>query len=140
MLIDKLYADYWIDGNQYGLIDNVLVILDGSGRDMGTTYHLLNNVIIPNFQKKRILVAINQADIAMKGRHWNYAENKPDKELEWFLDEKAESVKKRLYDSTGVRVAKPVCFLQNMDIMWKSYWMLLSMVSPRKDASWYHEA
>lgn len=35
---------------------------------MGTTYRLLNEVIVPNFQKERILVAINQADMAMKGR------------------------------------------------------------------------
>ena len=48
----------------------VLVIIEGSNRDMGTTYQLLNEVVIPNIQSDRILVAINQADFAMKGRHW----------------------------------------------------------------------
>ena len=48
------------------LIDLVLVILDGSTRDLGTSYELINQVIIPNLGKnkeKRILVAINQADV-----------------------------------------------------------------------------
>ena len=42
-LVDLLYEDYYMDDNWYGLIDTVLVILDGSGRDMGTTYSLLND-------------------------------------------------------------------------------------------------
>lgn len=31
--------------------------------------------------KKRLLVAINQADTAMKGRHWDYDKNEPKPEL-----------------------------------------------------------
>lgn len=54
----------------------VIVIIEGGNRDMGTTYTLLNEVIIPNFQRDRILVAINQADFTMKGHHWNYYINK----------------------------------------------------------------
>lgn len=65
----------------------VLVILDGSSRDLGTSYELINSVIIPNIgenPEKRILIAINQADVAMKGKYWNEKENKPEKELEDF--------------------------------------------------------
>ncbi|WP_253850390.1 GTPase family protein [Moraxella nonliquefaciens] len=42
------------------LIDMVLVILDGGSRDLGTSYELINNVIIPNLgqDKSRLLVAI----------------------------------------------------------------------------------
>ena len=50
-LIDMLYATYQMNGRTYGLIDIVLVLIDGSSRDMGTVYQLINNVIIPNFQK-----------------------------------------------------------------------------------------
>ena len=81
-----------LDENNNLLIDLVLVILDGSTRDLGTSYELINNVIIPNLgenKKDRILVAINQADAAMKGRHWDYNTNKPDGELEKFLEENA---------------------------------------------------
>ena len=46
-------------------IDLVLVILDGSSRDMGTSFELINQTIIPNLgesPEKRLLIAINQAD------------------------------------------------------------------------------
>ena len=109
-LVDLLYKDYCLDNNRYGLIDIVLVILDGSSRDMGTTYRLLNEVITPNFQIDRVLVAINQADVAMKGKHWNEKMNCPDNVLMVFLEEKADSVQNRLIEATGIRVIKPVSF------------------------------
>ena len=88
------------------LIDLVLVILDGSSRDMGTSFELISNVIVPNLgeDKSRILVAINQADMAMKGRGWNREDNRPEPELERFLNEKVESVRRRIKESTGVDV------------------------------------
>ena len=70
-MVDLLYKTYCIDGIQYGFIDMVMVIIEGANRDMGTTYTLLNEVIVPNIQKDRIFVVINQADVAMKGRHWD---------------------------------------------------------------------
>jgi predicted GTPase len=89
------------------LIDLVLVILDGSTRDLGTSYELINQVIIPNLgedKENRILVAINQADVAMKGRYWNYVENKPEPPLVKFLEEKVASVQRRIKEGTGVNV------------------------------------
>lgn len=93
------------DGN--ALIDLVLVILDGGSRNMGTDYELINNVIIPNLgpeKERRILVAINQADMAMKGRNWDYKKNEPDEQFKEFLDNKAASVRDRIYEATGLRV------------------------------------
>ena len=109
-LIDLLYKEYYLDDKRYGWIDMVLVILDGSGRDMGTTYRLLNEVIAPNFQMERVLVAINQADMAMKGRHWNESLNCPDSVLLNFLEKKVDSVCTRLFETTGVRLSKPVFY------------------------------
>ena len=89
------------------LIDLVLVILDGSSRDLSISYEIINNVIIPNLgenKKNRILVAINQADMAMKGRNWNYKENKPEPELVKFLEEKVKSVSKRIKEATGLDI------------------------------------
>nr|WP_325238120.1 CFI-box-CTERM domain-containing protein [uncultured Oscillibacter sp.] len=89
------------------LIDLVLVILDGSTRDLGTSYDLINHVIVPNLgedKKNRILVAINQCDVAMKGRYWNAEESKPKPPLVKFLEEKALSVKTRIKEGTGVDV------------------------------------
>ena len=100
------------DENGNLLIDLVLVILDGGSRDLGTSYDLINNVIIPNLgeeRDKRILVAINQADVAMKGKYWNYEEHRPEPRLEEFLAQKAESVKNRIFEATGVSV-EPICY------------------------------
>ena len=98
------------DGN--ALIDLVLVILDGGTKDLGTSYELINSVIIPNLgdnKEQRILVAINQCDMAMKGKHWDSAHNRPDAVLTEFLDEKAESVRRRIREGTGVDV-QPVYY------------------------------
>ncbi len=88
------------------LIDLVLVILDGSSRDLGTSYELINKVIIPNLgeDKSRLLISINQADVAMKGRYWDNETNQPEPELVKFLDEKVASTKKRIYEATNVNV------------------------------------
>ena len=96
-----------LDKNGNPLIDLVLVILDGGSRDLGTSYELINQVIIPNLgenAKDRILIAINQADVAMKGRYWDFENNKPEQKLIEFLEEKAKSVKDRVKEATGVDV------------------------------------
>ncbi len=96
-----------LDENEKPLIDLVLVILDGGSRDLGTSYELINSVIIPNLgenAKERILIAINQADVAMKGRYWDFENNKPEPKLVKFLEEKVESVKKRVREATGVDI------------------------------------
>ena len=80
------------------------------GRDLGTTYKLLNEVIVPNIQTDRILIAINQADVAMKGRHWNETWDCPDNVLHEFLEQKAASVQSRIREATGVNVVKPVYY------------------------------
>lgn len=103
-IIDKLAA---VDENGDALIDLVLVILDGGSRDLGTSYELINNVIIPNLgedKESRILVAINQADMAMKGRNWDYDKNEPNEVLKEFLEDKVRSVKNRVYEATGVEI------------------------------------
>lgn len=88
------------------LIDMVLVILDGGSRDLGTSYELINNVIIPNLgkDKGRLLVAINKADNAMSGRHWDFEKSEPQPKLIDFLDEKVNSTKTRIKEATGVDV------------------------------------
>ena len=96
-----------LDENKKPLIDLVLVILDGGSRDLGTSYELINSVIIPNLgenAKDRILIAINQADVAMKGRYWDFENNKPEPKLKSFLEDKVESVKKRVKETTGVDI------------------------------------
>ncbi|WP_455099982.1 GTPase family protein [Peptostreptococcus stomatis] len=109
-MINLLYKTYTVDDMDYGFIDMVLIIIEGINRDMGTTYTLLNEVIVPNIQNDRIFVLINQADVAMKGRHWNYSSNTPDSQLLNFLDEQAYSIQKRVREATGISIMKPVYY------------------------------
>lgn len=101
------------DEEQNPLIDMVIVILDASSKDLGTSYDLINKILIPclgeDESKKRILIALNQSDIAMKGTHWNAEMNEPDEVLKEFLHKKAESVQKRIKEGTGLDI-KPICY------------------------------
>ena len=102
LLIQKLS-----ESNEAGekLIDVVLVVLDASTRDLGSAYNLLNKVLLPHLGKdnaNRILLGLNQADIAMKGRNWDYTQNLPNQELVSFLQDKVHSVRERALESTGV--------------------------------------
>lgn len=109
-VITELLREEDEDGN--ALIDLVLVILDGSTRDLGTSYKILNEVIIPELKEdtNRILIALNQADIAMKtGRHWDYEKNEPDKTLIAFLEEKVQSIKARIKEDSKLEI-EPVYY------------------------------
>lgn len=108
-IIEKLNA---IGEDDKPVIDLVVVIMDSSSKDLGTSYDLINNVLIPCLgeeAEKRILVGLNQADVAMKGNHWDKAENKPDEVLNDFLNKKAESVRIRIKEGTGLDLV-PVCY------------------------------
>lgn len=96
------------DGNL--LVDEVVILIDGSNRDMKTAYEVIENVIIPYIgEKDRIVIAVNQCDMALKGRYWNYDENRPEAQLSSFLDEKVNSVKERILSSTGM-ITSPVYY------------------------------
>lgn len=107
LLIDLLYKNY---GESNGWIDLVLVIIEGSNRDMGTTYRLLNDIIVPNIEQNRILIAVNQADVAMKGRYWDYDRNRPKEKLKSFLEEQADSIQRRVKEATGLNVLRPIYY------------------------------
>lgn len=109
-IIDLLYKSYTINGSSYGFIDMCMVVIEGANRDMGTTYTLLNEVIVPNIQNDRIFVVINQADVAMKGRHWNHMNATPDIQLISFLEKQANSIQKRVKEATGINIIKPVYY------------------------------
>jgi predicted GTPase len=99
-----------VKGNEYGFIDLVLVILDGGSRDMGTTYKLLETTILQAISPHRIIVAINQADMAMKGREWDYDRSIPSTRLMDFLNEKSVSVTSRIKEATGLIVHNPIYY------------------------------
>ncbi len=108
--IRKLLTDKDENGNL--LIDVILVILDGSSRDLGTSYELIRAVIAPclnESDKKRLIIGINQADMAMKGKHWDSEKNKPDDVLMDFLKEKEQSVHDRILEATNLSI-QPISY------------------------------
>lgn len=88
----------------YHFVDLAMVILDGGSRDLGTAFQLLESVVLKAIEPKRVIVAINQADMAMKGRHWDSRNHKPDPTLHSFLEEKSHSVQRRINESTGLTI------------------------------------
>lgn len=85
------------------LIDAVVVVVDATSRDLGTVYEMLKNVIAPYLgDNNRIVIAINQCDAAMSGRHWDDESGQPDITLLKFLEEKSESVSKRISEVTNI--------------------------------------
>jgi hypothetical protein len=94
----------------YHFIDLAMVILDGGSRDLGTAFQLLESVVLKAIEPQRVIVVINQADMAMKGKHWNHQKNMPEPELTVFLEEKALSVKRRINESTHLTINKPVYY------------------------------
>lgn len=75
---------------RFYFLDMAVIIVEAGTRDIGTT--------------------LNQADFAMKGRHWDARHNCPDAVLKAYLEERADSLKRRIYESTGIRLCRPVYY------------------------------
>jgi len=106
----KLLKRRYSGGNDLSggyLIDMAVVLVDGSSKDIGTVYTILNGFLFDSIEASRVLVVVNQADMAMKGRHWN---NEPDDVLNKFLEEQALSLQKRIHETTGHRIKKPLFY------------------------------
>ena len=100
MLVDILNEQ---DGNGKLLIDFVLLLVDGSSRDLGTASDLIRKVILPDLRtekKNRLLIVVNKIDKALSSRHWDAVHHCPDAVLQKFLEEKALSVQRRIYEDT----------------------------------------
>jgi len=113
--IKNFLTKFYGPKDNYGYIDMVLVILDGGSRDLGTTYKLLNEVIVPHISPDRILVAINQCDMALKGKGWDFDNNIPSDDLLKQLEDKSISVVNRIEEATGFRIQKPVYYSAKYD-------------------------
>ncbi|MCX7068494.1 MAG: 50S ribosome-binding GTPase [Methylococcales bacterium] len=106
----ELLRTITIDGQHNRFMDIAMVLLDGGSRDMGTAFRLLETVVLQSIEPHRVIVAINQADMAMSGRSWNSQLNKPDPALIDRLEEKTLSVQKRIKESTGLTINRPIYY------------------------------
>lgn len=96
--------------DEFYFLDMVVIIIEAGSRDIGTAIKLVEQVIKGRIPSDRILIALNQADFAMKGTHWNRVNNCPDTVLLQYLEDKAESLKRRIYESTGLNLCTPVFY------------------------------
>lgn len=89
-------------------IDLVLLIGNCSaGRDLESSYKLLREVLIPYFDKDRILVAMNKCDKASDeiDENFDYVKNEPSKELVEYLEKYTKGIKERIKkENDGVDV------------------------------------
>jgi hypothetical protein len=91
------------------LIDLVLVIIDGSYRDFGTTYTLLENVVIPYIEENRILVAINKID-NLKEKYWNSDKSSPTDIGNEAFNDISDKIQKRIQEKTKIKIKKPIYY------------------------------
>ena len=108
-IVELLHKRYG-NNDEYGLIDLALIVIDGSTRDLGTVYSLIIDVLLPNIQADRILTVINQCDMAMSGKHWDYSANKPDSTLFDFLNDQVRTITRRINETTGKNIILPVYY------------------------------
>ncbi len=94
------------------LIDLVIVILDASSKDLSAFYELMNKVLVPELKEaveERVLITLNQSDLAMKGKHWNSEVNEPDEKLKQYLKDKVASIKQRIKENNNIDI-EPVYY------------------------------
>jgi predicted GTPase len=86
--------------------------MDGSSREMGTTFTLLTGKLKKMLRKERLMVIVNQADCAMHSHEKFFTNTKHNTtpELIAFLEEKVISIKNRIAESTGFSIAKPLYY------------------------------
>ncbi|MCR5520944.1 MAG: 50S ribosome-binding GTPase [Lachnospiraceae bacterium] len=103
-----------VDENNKAVVDIVLIIVDGSSRDIGTVVRLINHILIHHFkdEPERIIIAINKADRGIQvGSHFDYENTKPDEVLSRRMDEMAETIRQRVKESTGIDVNLPIWYV-----------------------------
>tara|TARA_B100000614_G_scaffold229792_1_gene222461 strand:+ start:11142 stop:12098 length:957 start_codon:yes stop_codon:yes gene_type:complete len=103
-IVDLLHKK---DDEGQPLIDLIFLILDASSRDFSSAFALIRETLLPNLHhddRNRILIGLNQADLAMKGHFWNHENNKPEDELVARLEDLVDTVRFRIKADTGLEV------------------------------------
>ena len=98
-----------VNGKIYGLIDLVILIIDSSSRDLSSSYTIVRK-ILKHIAPERVLIIVNQADFSMKGRNWDHKNHSPNELLLAHLREQSKSIKRRIFESTGLDVKLPIFY------------------------------
>lgn len=97
------------DNRNLATIDLCLVIVEPK-KDIGTPVKLIESLLKEKNLEKRIIVAINQADLALGNFHWNRKTNSPDAKLKEKLKQLSVSIQARIQRDTGITIIRPICY------------------------------
>ena len=92
--------------------DIVLYVLKADNRTLGEDERILQNIVLPSCDKKKIIIAVNQVDILgeNEGLHWDTRINLPDERQEELIKIKQRDIAAMFSEDLGVEVDKIVCY------------------------------
>lgn len=113
-LLKKEVKDDTTNAN-VALIDLVLLVVDGSHRDLGTVYKIVEAILgdgLGEKEKDRIIIGINRCDLYNGGTGFDYNKVKPTEELINSLNDMVSIIQSRISQTTGVST-RPIYYAAN---------------------------
>ena len=86
-------------------LHKVGLVVESNKKDLGTVFKIIEEIVKPNNLADKLVIVLNQADVAMKGQGWNDEQKLPEPELIEFLKLQQSSIKRRIYESTNIDVS-----------------------------------
>jgi len=92
--------------------DIVLYVLKADNRTLGEDERILQNIVLPSCDKKKIIIAVNQVDILgeNEGLHWDTRINLPDERQEDLIKIKQKDIAAMFSEDLDVEADKIVCY------------------------------
>lgn len=92
--------------------DIILYVLKADNRTLGEDERILQNIVLPSCDKKKIILAVNQVDILgeNEGLHWDTRINLPDPRQEELIQLKQKNISSMFHEDLDVDANKIVCY------------------------------
>lgn len=92
--------------------DIILYVLKADNRTLGEDERILQNIVLPSCDKKKIIIAVNQVDIIgeNEGLHWDTRINLPDERQEELIKIKQKNIAATFSEDLDVDAEKIVCY------------------------------
>lgn len=92
--------------------DIILYVLKADNRTLGEDERILQNIVLPSCDKKKIIIAVNQVDILgeNEGLHWDTRINLPDERQEELIKIKQKDIAAMFSEDLDVDEDKIVCY------------------------------
>ena len=92
--------------------DIILYVLKADNRTLGEDERILQNIVLPSCDKKKIIIAVNQVDILgeNEGLHWDTRINLPDERQEELIRMKQKDIAAIFSEDLDVDAEKIVCY------------------------------